>query len=205
MATTHALVGLALAAVSVVSGDVSPLALWGGFLGGAFPDLDLYAGHRKTLHFPVYYGVAAVAAFVALALPLAAVPGPWLAALAFFLLAAAVHSAMDALGGGLELRPWEGTSERAVYSHFHRRWIRPRRWIRYDGAPEDLALALVAAGPAWYFAEGLLQQAVVAVVVVSAGYVLVRKRMVHLAEALVARLPDPVLQWVPERFVADLH
>lgn len=202
MATTHALVGLVFAAgVAAATHDPAPLVLWAGLLGGVLPDLDLYWGHRKTLHFPVYYtGAAAVAGGVAVATTDTAV-----LALAVLLGAAAVHSVMDAFGGGLELRPWEGTSDRAVYSHYHRRWIPPRRWIRYDGAPEDLGLAAVAGIPAFFFTTGLVQQLALAALCVSAGYVLVRKPMVAITEWLVARTPERVLGYVPERFVADLR
>lgn len=198
MATTHALVGLAIAVL--VAPDAAPAVLAAGFLGGAFPDFDLYAGHRKTLHFPVYYAL--------LALPfglLAAVaPGTWTLAAALFVVAAAVHSAMDAFGGGLELRPWEGTSDRAVYDHFNGRWLPPKRWVRYDGAPEDLGLAAVAAVPPILVLSGGLELVAVGALAVSAVYVLVRKPMVAVAEWLVARTPPTVLDYVPERFVQDL-
>lgn len=201
MATTHALVGILIAAVaSFVSPDLSLAAVVAAAAGGVFPDLDLYAGHRKTLHFPVYYALAALAA---LAMAVVSPVTPVVAA-ALFLTAAAVHSLMDALGGGLELRPWEGTSERAVYSHYHRRWLAPRRWIRYDGAPEDLALGSLVAAPALATFHGDVQLAVVGLLAVSAVYVLLRKPMVRIAEWLVAVLPDPVRRHVPARFVEDL-
>ncbi|MXR22163.1 metal-dependent hydrolase, partial [Halobacterium sp. PCN9] len=74
MATTHALVGLAIAAVvSLVAPEFGMIAAAAGIAGGVFPDLDLYAGHRRTLHFPVYYAVATVPA-VAVAL---LAPGTW--------------------------------------------------------------------------------------------------------------------------------
>ncbi|WP_435076861.1 hypothetical protein [Halococcus sp. AFM35] len=121
MATTHALAGVALAAL--VASEQAGVALPAGFVGGLFPDLDLYVGHRKTLHFPVYYWPLALAGGVLVAIG----TGPATVGLACFLLAAALHSTMDAFGGGLELRPWEATSERAVYNHYTGRWHRPRR------------------------------------------------------------------------------
>ncbi|MFB6135059.1 MAG: metal-dependent hydrolase [Halanaeroarchaeum sp.] len=201
MATTHALAGIAIAAVlSVVSPEASVLTVVAAGAGGLFPDLDLYAGHRKTLHFPVYFSAGAVGA-VALALldPTALTLGA-----AVFLLAA-LHSVMDAFGGGLELRPWLGTSDRAVFSHYHDRWIEPRRWIRYDGAPEDLTLAGFLSAPALVTLEPPLTYGVLALVGVSAVYVLLRKPMVAIAERLVAAMPDPVRGRIPERFVEDLH
>ncbi|MEF8780015.1 MAG: metal-dependent hydrolase, partial [Haloferacaceae archaeon] len=73
MLPTHALGGMAVALpLLAVSPELAPVALVAGLLGGIFPDLDLYVGHRKTLHYPVYYGAAAVAASLAALL----VPAP---------------------------------------------------------------------------------------------------------------------------------
>ena len=200
MATTHALVGVAIAAVaSLVVPDISLVAVAAAAAGGFFPDLDLYAGHRKTLHFPVYYGVMAATAILIAAFS----PMPALWAFALFLTAAAVHSAMDVFGGGLELRPWLGTSQRAVYSHFHGRWVRPRRWIRYDGAPEDLGLAFFAAIPGLLTFDGQITLGIAALLSVSAVYVVLRKPMVAIAEWLFARVPPSVKIRLPERFVED--
>jgi hypothetical protein len=203
MATTHALAGVALAAAAgAVAPELGLLPVAVAALGGAFPDLDMYAGHRRTLHFPVYYAVAAVpAAVVALV-----APGPAAAAVALFLAAAALHSASDALGGGLELRPWEATSDRAVYSHYHGRWLPPRRVVRYDGAPEDLALAAVLAVPAVvvFGPTGPVATGVAAALATSAVYVAIRKPMVVAAERLVSALPEGVRARLPARFVEDL-
>lgn len=200
MATTHALVGLAIAAgaATVVPAITAP-AILAAAVGGVFPDLDLYAGHRRTLHYPVYFGVIAVpAVLVAL---LAGSTVAW--AIALFLVGAAVHSIMDAAGGGLELRPWRGTSDRAVFSHYHGRWIAPRRWVRYDGAPEDLALGTVAALPGLLTFEGSLWTILLALVVLSAGYTLVRKPMVRAAEWLFDRVPVGLRERLPDRFLED--
>ncbi|WP_458207057.1 metal-dependent hydrolase [Haladaptatus sp. NG-SE-30] len=200
MATTHALVGVLLGSAALfVAPEFAPVAVSAGLVGGLFPDFDLYFGHRKTLHFPVYYSVAAVAVLAVAALA----PTAWTVALGVFLLAAAVHSASDALGGGLELKPWLGQSERAVYDHFRGRWIRPRRWVRYDGAPEDFALGVFLALPSLALHDGTIQTFVVAAVLVSGVYALFRKRFVIVAEWLVGRVPDPMLAYVPDRFVAD--
>ncbi|WP_339106041.1 metal-dependent hydrolase [Haloterrigena salinisoli] len=197
MATTHALWGMALALpVLVVAPELAPTAFAAGLIGGLVPDLDLYAGHRKTFHYPVY---AAVATALGLALALLT-PSPATVALAVALAAAALHAAADAAGGGLELRPWQGGSERAVYSHYHRRWIRPRRWVRYDGSPEDLGLAGIAAVPVFLAADGPVPVVVLTLLSVSAVYVLFRKHFAGLAEYLVSLLPAPVLPYVPERY-----
>jgi hypothetical protein len=204
MATTHALFGVALAAAAVrvvpelglATAGFATVALVAAVAGSVFPDLDLYAGHRRTLHYPVYYAALAVPA-VALAVGL---PGAWTLALALFVLGAAAHSLMDALGGGLELKPWRETSERAVYDHYRGRWIRPRRWIRYDGAPEDVLVAAALAVPALVTFDGPVQTFVVAVLLVSAGYALLRKQLAALAERLASAVPADLHSYLPERF-----
>jgi hypothetical protein len=185
MATTHALFGMALGAVALfVALEYATVAIAAGGAGGLFPDLDLLGDHRKDLHFPVYYSLAAaLAPAVGVVVPSTAT-----VAVAAFLASAAVHSASDALGGGLELRPWEATSEEAVYDHFRGRWLPPRRWIRYDGAPEDLLVAAALAVPGTLYADPL-QWVVLGLLGVSTGYALVRKRLVTVGESLADRLP----------------
>lgn len=201
MATTHVLVGVAIsAAASILVPDLSPLAVGAAAAGGMFPDLDLYAGHRKTLHFPIYYSVAAaIVGALLLVSPTTLLWAGWL-----FLLAAATHSLMDAFGGGLELRPWLGTSDRAVYSHYHRRWIRPRRWIPYDGAPADLGVAALVSVPSLATFDGPVRTGIGVLLAVSVVYVLLRKPMVTIAEWLYTRVPSHLRSRLPRRFVEDL-
>jgi hypothetical protein len=201
MATTHALVGMALfSAVGLVAPEHLPAAVAGAAAGGFFPDLDLLGNHRRTLHFPVAYAAGGVAlGVVALAVPTTAT-----VALAAFVASAAIHSAMDALGGGLEVKPWQATSDRAVYSHYHDRWISPRRWIRYDGAPEDVALAGVLAGALVLTFAGPIQTAALAFLAISVVYGLCRKPLVVAGEYLVDRLPADVLDRIPFQFTEDL-
>ena len=212
MATTHALVGVALAVFAGIvfpesAAGTSTLPVAAAAVGGLFPDFDLYTGHRRTLHFPVYLNVAAAVAVVVAVVAAAAVPsaGVAAAAVATFLVAAGVHSAMDAVGGGLELKPWRGESERAVYSHYHARWIRPRRWVRYDGAPEDLLVAVAVAAPVVYAVDGAVEAGVLVAVGISAAYVVVRKPMVIVTEAVVDTLPESVVDRLPARFVDDFR
>ncbi|WP_266075031.1 metal-dependent hydrolase [Haladaptatus caseinilyticus] len=200
MATTHALVGVLLgSATLLVAPELAPVAVFAGLFGGLFPDFDLYSGHRKTLHFPVYYSIAGSALLGVAVL----VPTVWTIAVAVFVLSAAVHSISDAFGGGLELKPWLGESERAVYDHFRGRWIPPRRWIRYDGAPEDFVLAVFVALPSIVLYDGVIQTLVIVAVLVSAVYALLRKQLVVAAEWLVGRIPAPMLDYIPDRFVRD--
>ncbi|MEF8975084.1 MAG: metal-dependent hydrolase [Halapricum sp.] len=197
MATTHGLVGLALGSViALVAPEHATTAMIAGFAGGLAPDLDLYRGHRRTLHFPVYGPILAAATIGTVVL----VPTPATVAVAAFVTAGAAHAATDVLGGGLELRPWEKSSERAVYSHYHGRWLRPRRLVPYDGSPHDLGLAVGLAVPAVLWTDGPFQFVVVTGLAVSAGYALLRKRLATVAVMLVGLLPDTVHPYVPDRY-----
>jgi hypothetical protein len=198
MLPTHAIAGLAIAApLLVLAPDHTPAALAGGLVGGVLPDLDLYSGHRRTLHYPTGYTLAALPAVIGAAV----LQTPLLVAFAFVLLAAALHCRMDRYGGGLELRPWEGTSDRAVFDHHRNAWLPPRRWVRYDGAPEDLAMAAVVAIPLLVVLDGLWPTVVTGLIALSIGYAALRKLLVHVAESLVQWVPLRVLQYVPDRFL----
>lgn len=203
MLPTHALVGLVLALpVSLVFPESSGLFLLSGLFGGIFPDFDVYVGHRKTLHYPVYFPILSLAVIPVAVL----VPTPLTIGIAIALVGATVHSVMDIFGGGLELRPWEATSERAVYDHFHGRWITPRRWIRYDGAPEDFLLSISIASPLLFVLDGRFLWVVVGALIVSAGYAVLRRTLPTFAETLVEDVlegvvPPSVLVYLPARYV----
>lgn len=197
MLPTHALVGMALALpVALSVPELAPAALLGGFLGGVFPDLDLYAGHRRTLHYPTLYPLVLIpAALVALA-----VTTPASVALAVGMAAAAAHCRMDIYGSGLELRPWEGNSERAVYDHVRREWVAPRRLVSFDGSPGDLAIATAVAIPLFLAVEGTFTAVVAAAIAVGAAYTLLRRWLAELAPVVFGRVPSSLAQYVPERY-----
>lgn len=197
MATTHALVGFCLGAVAIGFGLPDSLALSSAVLGSVAPDLDLYYGHRQTLHYPVLFPVAAAVAGI---LSLLLGGSVALLAVGLFLAAGAVHTWLDVLGGGLELRPWEGNSERAVYDHVSGTWIPPRRWVPYDGAPEDLALAGALAVIVAPFYGGVEQLLLTGLVGVSIAYVLLRRRLATLAPAVTRELPHTLRERVPARY-----
>jgi hypothetical protein len=181
--------------------ELGAVALLAGFVGGAIPDLDLYAGHRKSLHYPVYYPALAV---LTLAFMLVS-PTAVTAGTAFLLVGAALHSVMDLLGGGLELQPWAATSDRAVYDHFHDRWLPPRRVIPYDGSVEDLLLAGGLGIPLVVLVSGEIRWLVAIAVLVATVYTAVRRQLpavaVWLLESVLDdRLPDRVLAMVPDRY-----
>ncbi|WP_277556144.1 metal-dependent hydrolase [Halobaculum limi] len=198
MLPTHALAGMALALpVAAVAPEATGIALVAGLVGGVFPDLDLYVGHRRTLHFPVYYTLLA-----AIAVPLAFVsPTTLTIVVAAWALAAAAHCLADVFGGGLELRPWEATADRAVYDHFNGRWIAPKRWVRYDGAPEDLAASLVLAAALWGPVDGPLRTVVAAALVVAVVYAALRRVLPTVAERLVGVLPAHLVGYLPARYL----
>lgn len=202
MLPTHALAGMALGlAVGVAVPEFAGVALLAGLFGGILPDLDMYAGHRRTLHYPVYYSVLAVGALAAAVL----VPSTATVGLAVFLLSAATHSVADVFGGGLELRPWEASSDRAVYDHYHSRWVAPRRWVRYDGSPGDLMLSTMLAAPLWTSVDGVLRTVVAASVAVAVLYTAVRRILPdladHLVEVLLPVLPGRLVARLPERYL----
>lgn len=207
MLPTHALAGMALALpVALAVPELAGLALLAGFVGGILPDLDLYAGHRKTLHYPFYYSLAALVAVAAALVYTSAVT----VAVALVLLGAALHSVTDVFGGGLELRPWEGTSQRAVYDHYRGEWIPPRRWVAYDGSPGDLALSVVLAVPLLVAVEGALSMVVLAALTVAVVYTALRRVLPAVAELLVTqvlepRLPARLLAHVPARYRQQHH
>lgn len=198
MLPTHALIGLALAVpLFAVAPEFAGVALVAGLIGSVFPDLDLYAGHRRTLHYPSYYPALAVLALaVAIAAPSGATVG-----VAMFLLGAGVHAVMDVFGGGLELRPWLGTSDRAVYDHYHGQWLAPKRWIRYDGSPGDLLLSAALAVPLFVALEGVFRTVVIATFGVAVGYATVRRVLPALADRLVGAVPTPIRRYLPNRYV----
>lgn len=175
MVTTHAAVGLTLGvALGTVAPEYALTAAVAGTVGGTVPDLDLLAGvHRKTLHFPVLgWPPAIVAAGVA-----ASAPSHLTVAIALFLTAAAVHALSDVLGAGEELRPWERTTDEAVYCHATGRWLRARYVVRYDGSPEDLLLTVAFAVPGVVAFSGPVRWVCVAGIVGAAAYVAVRRRV----------------------------
>lgn len=181
MTTTHAAVGVLLAApLALVAPEFAAVAGLTAVAGSVFPDLDVAFEHRKTLHDPVLYWVAALpAAGVALL-----APGPATVGAAVFLGAAAVHCVTDVAGGGLGLRPWEVDDDRGVYDHLRGRWIAPRRWIRYDGAPEDLVAVVALSVPGLVVFDGPVRALLVAGVAVSVVYTAVRKRLPEWAPGL---------------------
>lgn len=175
MSPTHVVTGPALAAPLVfLSPELAVVAALAAILGGVVPDLDLLVGeHRKTLHRPVGYWVPAIPA-----LALAAVsPSVTTVAAGFVFLGAAVHSVQDWFGASDSLQPWAERSHRGVYLHRERRWLSPKRWIRYDGSPEDVVLAFLLATPGLFLYGPPIRHVTVVALVCAVLYGVVRKRV----------------------------
>jgi len=183
MSPTHVVVGPVLALpLLVVSPELAAVAALAAAAGGVVPDLDLLAGeHRKTLHRPFGYWVPTVPALAVAAVA----PGPTTVAAAFGLLGAAVHSVQDWFGGGHELEPWEASSDRGVYLHPDERWLRPKRWIRYDGAPEDVVLAVLLGVPGLFLYGSPVREVVAGALAVAVFWGAVRKRVPEYVAPLV--------------------
>lgn len=174
MATTHAAMGLALAAALYpFAPELASAAAVGAIIGGLLPDLDVVFEHRKSLHYPVFYGGPTVVFAGVFVLT----PSGLTAATGFFFLSAWLHSATDIIGGPPDLRPWERTTNKGVYVHALGRWVPAREFIRYDGAPEDLLLLIVFALPGLVVFDGVIWWATVTGLVISAVYVLLRKQI----------------------------
>ncbi|MBX0349087.1 metal-dependent hydrolase [Halomicroarcula pellucida] len=193
MALTHGAVSVALVALATpaLPDTVALPLLVVAFLGGILPDLDIVADHRKTLHYPVGYSVLAFL----LAVGYVVAPSGTLLLAAVLVGSAAVHTCSDVLAGSVEAEPWNPTTERAVYNHALGAWHRPRRYVRYSGAPEDWLLALVAAATAIRSpASGsTVEAALFWLVAVAGGYTLVRRRF----SALSARFPSRLAAVLP--------
>ncbi|RZV11511.1 hypothetical protein BDK88_0390 [Natrinema hispanicum] len=197
MALTHGFASLAVAVVvfPVVGDHVGGPLLLAAFLGGLAPDADLLASHRKTLHYPVgfsavtllLFGAVLLTGWSALLLPTVAVG------------AAALHAVSDVLGGSAEREPWNPTMDTGVYNHVLGRWHRPRRYVRYSGAPEDffvcLAFATVAVSSA--VTPTAADITLFWLVALAGLYTLCRKRLAAISTGLSNLVPTRVRTLLP--------
>ncbi|WP_229504752.1 metal-dependent hydrolase [Natrinema versiforme] len=191
---------MALAAVVValpVLGDHVgvPLLLAAAFVGGVAPDADLLASHRKTLHYPV--GFSALSGVSLGAFLLTSSPG--LLVLTVAVGGAALHSVSDVLGGSAEREPWNPVTENGVYNHALGRWHRPRRYVRYSGAPEDflVCLAFAAVAISAGATPAAADTALVGLVAFAGLYSLCRKRLAAIGATLDRLIPRRLRAVVP--------
>lgn len=178
MVTTHALIAGALASTMVfIAPEYAYTAVVAALVGGFVPDLDMPFNHRRTFHFPVYFSVLALFGVIGILVA----PSTVSIVVGWFLIGAAVHSVSDIVSGDLGLRPWEMNDDRSVYIHYLGRYAKPRRWVRYDGSPEDFVLAVFFAVPIIALFDDALVQVVAGLLGVSFIYMLVRKKIVEYA------------------------
>lgn len=197
MLPTHVLVGIILAApLLVLAPELANVALFGALVGSVLPDLDMYLDHRRTFHYPTGYLIAAIL----FPLLVSVSREPSLVAVSFLFIGATVHSRMDRYGGGLELRPWNATSDRAVFDHVSGRWRSPKRWIRYDGAPEDVFLAVLLGIPLFVLIQSQVRWLIVTMVLVGIVYGLIRRRLAGMAPIVADTIPDSLDEHIPDRY-----
>ncbi len=177
MITTHALIGLlAATGLSVLAPGNLELIGLAGIIGGILPDLDMPLSHRKTFHYPF---ISSVLALTALGIAIAWT-GFFTVAVAALLLGIALHATMDTIGGDLSKRPWKQESDKAVYDHVRHQWLPAQRYIRYDGSPEDLVLYVTLAVPVAYIHTGMIDDLIIAGLIVSITYTAFRKEFLKL-------------------------
>ncbi|QSX00186.1 metal-dependent hydrolase [Haloterrigena alkaliphila] len=197
MALTHGFMALAAAVLLLpaLGESAGPVLLAAAFLGGLAPDADLVASHRKTLHFPVWLSVAALA----LSSLVVVTGSPAVFVLTVAVGAAALHSVSDVLGGSAEREPWNPVTENGVYNHVLGRWHRPRRYVRYSGAPEDflvcLAFAVVAIDSG--LTAPAADRALLALVAFAGVYALCRKRLAAIGSAVSSLVPTRLRAVLP--------
>lgn len=181
MVFTHILLGIALAAIVSLLLPVNPNTLVvAGLVGGGFPDIDMLLTHRKSLHYPVIYSILSVMLLIVYAFS-----GSVLVILLLLgTSAAALHSIMDILGGGKEMRPWRKTDNRAVYNHITKEWIHPLR-VFYDGSATDLILAILLGAIAIWILPRRLWPLILGLILLSVLYTLLRRA---------------VTKWIPEKY-----
>lgn len=146
MLPTHVIFGLLLVTPAVLLFDLPASVLYGAVIGSILPDIDLLFGvHRKTVHFPVYsLGISVGAIILVILYPITE-----LFILCGVILGFTFHSASDVFGSGLEVHPWERTSDKAVYNHYTDSWEEPLHYLSYDGSPTDLFALLSGSGMIW--------------------------------------------------------
>jgi hypothetical protein len=170
MIFTHIMVGVLVGAVVSLFSSNPVVLVAAGAIGGSVPDLDMLWTHRKTLHFPVGFSLASVLLGLVYVLSNSAS----VLVLATGVVAAALHSLMDILGGGKEMRPWEETDDRAAFNHVTGEWIAARR-IFYDGSVPDLAIATVSGVAVVRILPSAFTSPIVLVVGLAVVYTLLRR------------------------------
>ncbi len=192
MTPNHALAGLTLALTAFQwRPELAGVAAVAGFVGGAFPDADSQVGeHRKTLHYPAYYGVLAAGSLAAaLALGPASV---WSAAAVvgtYLFGAAALHCYTDYFVT-IEKPDDESDGDGVLYFHPSDRWVGPVEVISYAGSPGDLFVGFVLAVPPLLVYDGVAYGLTVVSLVGSVLYFAKRQHRRQSREQSSGALPE---------------
>lgn len=208
MQTTHMLVGMLVGGLIGLFfvPELLPIIVFVGLVGGAVPDFDMYYGHRKTLHFPVYYFLVSVLSVFVTQILFGMGSSWWSGGVLFtvFITSAWMHCVMDVFGGGLELHPWRGESSRAVFSHYHDEWVAPKTGVGYDGSWRDMGLvSVLSAGILLMSSNSLVTYTVIVLFSISFVYTVLRRRLPTIALWIVSLLPERVREVLPNRYVKD--
>lgn len=196
MLPSHLAIGLLLCSPFYIYAptELQSLVLLTIIIGSTSPDLDMLIGqHRQTTHYPEISTIVALGCTVL-------IPADQIFYLpATFTTAFALHAWIDIFGGGLEDKPWEKTSTRAVYRHLSDKWEVPRHYTGHDGSIRDLIATLLATAilytlltDSWVITL-LLSNLTIAVI-----YTIVRKRLPALRDKILAKYPQltPLLRQV---------
>ena len=157
MTPNHTLAGLTLALTAFQwRPELAGVAAIAGFVGGTVPDVDSKLGqHRRTLHYPVYYGVLAAGSLVAaVALGPASVASAAAVVGTYLFGAAALHCYADYFVA-VEKPDDESSGDGVLYLHPSDRWVGPMELLPYAGSPGDLFAGFVLAVPPLLVYDGV--------------------------------------------------
>ena len=198
MLPTHALSGMIISLpLFYFKPELAYIGLISGLIGSVFPDSDMYWGHRKTLHYPVYYSVLAFLSLTAFLI----YTTPATLAISFFLIGCTIHTLSDILTAGLELKPWKQQSKKAVYNHYSQEWIEPKHIIAYDGSKGDLAILLSLSIPLLFILGPKSKLFVFTMVIIGIIYSLLRKKLPNIGVQLIEYIPSRYMKYVPNRYI----
>lgn len=150
MTPNHGTAGLLLSlTVTKWYPELAGIVALSALLGGVLPDIDIKLEHRKTLHYPAYYGIVTV-----IFLGLAAISNSIVVVVGlYFFGAAALHCYADYFVG-IEKPSDETNADGVLYLHPREKWIGPKEIIRYAGSPGDLLVGiLLAVPPLLYYSD----------------------------------------------------
>ena len=143
MTPNHGTAGLLLSlTVTRWHPELAVIVAVSAFVGGILPDADLKLTHRKTLHYPAYYGIVTLVFLVLAVISNSVVVVVGL----YFFGAAALHCYADYFVG-IEKPSDETDGDGVLYLHPRKKWVGPKEIIKYAGSPGDLLVGILLAVP----------------------------------------------------------